>query len=834
MQSSLILVIYERLMKIMALFKKVSAATLALLISASTISASAAGSKILLTSRIGDADNNGSVNTRDFVAIADHIVNGTGEIYNCDFNFDKKNDAKDLVFLKKVLASGKLEQFDAFAAYKGMIAAYMAAEKSKIESKITSQLNDNAERVTESFFTRDGQKAQFESSNAFVKQNVVADLSGAQAEVYTQGVGKDTSWTKTTADKTSSTLKTVVTGLIQKAQFDNNDVASVNIIDSLLLSNDVTAASFENAYTYEDSDYKYIAVPVEDIVSGKNAKDVAGTYMIQLDKDNKPVEIDIVIGTSTYGTSTIVENGYAKFTFGDASVTIPTINNQGETPTPTATAPTATTTPTTTTEPTATTTPTAPTNEPTETPTTTPTEDPFKQGDPIKDLTVYDMLVNSIKAFADAEYSSFNGETSEELVNGEVKYTNKAKVKGSKAGNDYKFNLTDGELVYDNDTYAYEANGYAVYGGKKATEVYANATVKNGENTLTTGWIKKDTNTSVSDAKSEGLSAARSVYANVMDQIIADKKAELDKQADVDALQDLQKKADELQAKADKAQADADAEKKALEDKAEAKKAELQAKIDAATKESDKENLEADKKAVEDELTAEKNALEAKYNKIKDDLTAEKNALIKDLNKALKLDEANEDMDKIDAAIKEVKATVDQLKKEEKAFEDYKNSAVKTAKDQLDFVFPTKSELQAIVGGKNGAKERINSNSQITTLANDSSKIMLTISANALKNGTEKYLDSVDGEFIYIIEKDTFKPLHAEFRNSSAVATDLNKKATATIETAYIDFEYPEEVKVSVPNNVKDNAVDAVEYIKTNKDFTKFAADVISSKVKVD
>ncbi|MBR6923147.1 MAG: hypothetical protein IKH50_01270 [Oscillospiraceae bacterium] len=46
----------------MALFKKVSAATLALLISASTISASAAGSKILLTSRIGDADNNGSVN----------------------------------------------------------------------------------------------------------------------------------------------------------------------------------------------------------------------------------------------------------------------------------------------------------------------------------------------------------------------------------------------------------------------------------------------------------------------------------------------------------------------------------------------------------------------------------------------------------------------------------------------------------------------------------------------------------------------------------------------------------------------------------------------------
>ncbi len=176
MQSSLILVIYERLMKIMALFKKVSAATLALLISASTISASAAGSKILLTSRIGDADNNGSVNTRDFVAIADHIVNGTGEIYNSDFNFDKKNDAKDLVFLKKVLASGKLEQFDAFAAYKGMIAAYMAAEKSKIESKITSQLNDNAERVTESFFTRDGQKAQFESSNAYVKQNVVADL----------------------------------------------------------------------------------------------------------------------------------------------------------------------------------------------------------------------------------------------------------------------------------------------------------------------------------------------------------------------------------------------------------------------------------------------------------------------------------------------------------------------------------------------------------------------------------------------------------------------------------------------------------------------------------
>ncbi len=556
--------------------------------------------------------------------------------------------------------------------------------------------------------------------------------------------------------------------------------------------------------------------------------------MIQLDKDNKPVEIDIVIGTSTYGTSTIVENGYAKFTFGDASVTIPTINNQGETPTPTATAPTATTTPTTTTEPTATTTPTAPTNEPTETPTTTPSEDPFKQGDPIKDLTVYDMLVNSIKAFADAEYSNFNGETSEELVNGEVKYTNKAKVKGSKAGSNYKFNLTDGELVYDNDTYTYEANGYAVYGGKKATEVYANATVKNGENTLTTGWIKKDTNTSVSDAKSEGLSAARSVYANVMDQIIADKKAELDKQADVDALQDLQKKADELQAKADKAQADADAEKKALEDKAEAKKAELQAKIDAATKESDKEDLEAEKKAVEDELTADKNALEAKYNKIKDDLTAEKNALIKDLNKALKLDEANEDMDKIDAAIKEVKATVDQLKKEEKAFEDYKNSAVKTAKDQLDFVFPTKSELQAIVGGKNGAKERINSNSQITTLANDSSKIMLTISANALKNGTEKYLDSVDGEFIYIIEKDTFKPLHAEFRNSSAVATDLNKKATATIETAYIDFEYPEEVKVSVPNNVKDNAVDAVEYIKTNKDFTKFAADVISSKVKVD
>jgi hypothetical protein len=445
------------------------------------------------------------------------------------------------------------------------------------------------------------------------------------------------------------------------------------------------------------------------------------------------------------------------------------------------------------------------------------------------------MLVNSIKAFKNAEYSNISGETSEELVNGDVKYTNKAKVKGSKAGNNYKFNLTDGEFVFDKDTYTYEANGYAVYGGKKATEVYANATVKNGENSLTTGWLKKDTNTSVSDAKSEGISAARSVYANVMDQIIADKKAELEKQADVDALQALQKKADELQAKADKAQADADADKKALEDKAEAKKAELQAKIDAATKDTDKNALEAEKKAVEDELTADKNALEAKYNKIKDDLTAEKKTLVKDLNKALKLDESNEDMDKIDAAIKALKAKVDQLKKEEKAFEDYKNSAVKTAKDQLNFVFPTKSELQAIVGGKDGAKARINSNSKITKLANDPSKIMLTISADALKGGTEKYIDSVDGEFIYVIEKDTFKPLHIEFKsNSKAVATDLNKKATATIETAYIDFEYPEEVKVSVPNNVKDSAVDAVNYIKTDKEFTKFAADVISSKVKVD
>ncbi len=823
MRSSHILVIYERLMKIMALFKKVSAATLALLISASTISASAAGSGILLTSRIGDADNNGSVNTRDFVAIADYIVNGTGEIYNSDFNFDKKNDAKDIVFLKKILASGELEQFDAFAAYKSMIAAYLSAEKSTVESKVTSQLNDSAERTTTTYFTRNGDKAQIKSANAAVEQDVLVDLTGSEAVIYTKGADDKDVVTK--KNKTVSALKEIVVDLIKKAQFDDNDdVVSVNIIDSLLLSDSVTEASFENAYTYEDENYKYIAVPVEDIVSGKEAKNVAGTYMIQLDKQNRPVQIDIVIGTSTSGTSTIVENGYAKFKLGEAVVRDPKTGEIVD-PTPTNTTPTAPTT-----TPTApTTTPTAPTT----TPTVSPSNDPFEQGDPIKDLTVYDMLVNSIKAFADAEYSNFDGETSEELVNGEVKYTNKAKVKGSKAGNDYKFNLTDGELVYDNDTYTYEADGYAVYGGKKATEVYADATVKNGENTLTTGWIKKGTNTSVSDAKSEGLSAARSVYANVMDQIIADKKAELDKQADVDALQALQKQADELQAKADKAQADADAEKKALEDKAEAKKAELQAKIDAATKESDKEDLEAEKKAVEDELTADKNALEAKYNKIKDDLTAEKNALIKDLNKALKLDEANEDMDKIDAAIKEVKATVDQLKKEEKAFEDYKNSAVKTAKEQLDFVFPSKSELQAIVGGKNGAKERINSNSQITTLANDSSKIMLTISANALKDGTEKYLDTVDGEFIYIIEKDTFRPLHAEFRNSQAVATDLNKKATATIETAYIDFEYPEEVKVSVPVNVKDNAVDAVEYIKTNKDFTKFAADVISSKVKI-
>ena len=445
------------------------------------------------------------------------------------------------------------------------------------------------------------------------------------------------------------------------------------------------------------------------------------------------------------------------------------------------------------------------------------------------------MLVNSVKAFMNAEYSNISGETSEELVNGDVKYTNKAKVKGSKAGNNYKFNLTDGEFVFDKDTYTYTADGYAVYGGKKATDVYANATVKNGENTLTTGWLKKNSDISVSDAKSEGISAARSVYANVMDQIIADKKAELEKQADVDALQDLQKKADDLQKKADQAQADADKEKKALEEKAEAKKTELQAKIDAATKDTDKDALEAEKKAVEDELTAEKNALEAKYNKIKDDLTTEKNALIKDLNKALKLDEANEDMDKIDAAIKAVKAKVDQLKKEEKAFEDYKNSAVKTAKDQLNFVFPTKSELQEIVGGKNGAKDRINKNSKITTVEGSSSKIMLTISADALKAGTEKYIDSADGEFIFVIEKDTFKPLHIEFKsNSKVVATDLNKKATATIETAYIDFEYPEEVKVTIPNNAKDNAVDAVNYIKTDKDFTKFVADVISSKVKVD
>ncbi len=831
MQSSLILVIYERLMKIMAFFKKVSAATLALLISASTVSASAAGTKILLSSRIGDADNNGSINARDFVSMADYIVNGgttaLGEnntVYNCDYNFDGKSDVKDLVFLKNVLLGEKLEQFDAYAAYTSMVAAYISADKSKVYSEVTSELDldESTRKLTKTTFTRTGKRAEVVAFNDSVNQDVIFDNNTSSLDVYTKSDDKSGTWTKTEKDKTSTALKEAVAEIIKKAQFGDKDVASVNIIEAILLSNNVTKESFANAYTYEDETNKYMAVPVEDIVKSEGTKDTAGTYIIKMTKDNAPVRIDIVIGTSTLGETVVVENGFAEFTLGDSSIaeinlpdiTSPTSAPVSPSPTSTPVSPSPTSTPV---SPSPTSTPVSPSPE---------SENPFDKGDPVDDYTVFDILKKSAKAFADVEYSEIKGETSETAVNKDVKYSNKAKVNGVKDEKNIELNVTDGELVYDADTYSYTSHVFGVYGGKTDSDIYADTTITNGDNKLNTGWLYKKSDVKLADVKAEGISAAKTVYANVLDDMIADKMVEVNK-AKADA-EKAQKDADTLEAKVNKAKADAEADKKALEDESDAKKAELQAKVDALeakidnAKPEDKEALEAEKKALEDEkaeveatLTAKKNALEVKYNAIKDECEAEKARLEAERNRLLTL-----------------KA---KFEKEEAEFEAYKKSAVEAAKAQFDLVFPTKTELKDMFKGDNAAKSRINNNSTITEVKGNENQLMITIDAKALSDGSEKYIGSATGELIYVVDKNTWLPIHAEIRkNSSVTASDLNKGVGAVVETAILDFEYPTSNKatVSIPDEAKKGA-DPVEYVKKNADFTKFAAKEIANKVKV-
>jgi len=156
-----VLVIYERLMKIMALFKKVSAATLALLMTASAVSASAAGTKILLTSEIGDADNNGAINTLDYVTMEEYIVNRSKSaqqdadynfLYNADYNFDEKTDVADVALLVKVMLEGKqasaLTADEAAEAFEAMKANYIKLEKSGVKSELKTSYNGAKENTT--------------------------------------------------------------------------------------------------------------------------------------------------------------------------------------------------------------------------------------------------------------------------------------------------------------------------------------------------------------------------------------------------------------------------------------------------------------------------------------------------------------------------------------------------------------------------------------------------------------------------------------------------------------------------------------------------------------
>ncbi|MDD6081365.1 MAG: dockerin type I domain-containing protein, partial [Oscillospiraceae bacterium] len=319
----------------MALFKKVSAATLALLMSASAVTASAASEKILLSSSYGDADNNGVVNTRDFVAMADAILNNggnvskDGKIYNYDFNFDGKKTVEDMAVLKKMLITGKLvNSFDAYTAQKAMVKAYINETKSFVKSEINTVVNDNGTEYTsntKSEITRTGEIGHITSDavqdNGDVTQNIYIEPGKVSGLDVHKNINKE-GWKTENKDKSSAALQEVIADVITTAQIPQSaGIPSLNILEKLLYNpNALSEENFKNAYTYSDSDFNYIAVPVEDVTETADATDVAGTYIIKINaKTNLPVRIEIVIGTATVEDTYLVENGFAEFFYTDTT-----------------------------------------------------------------------------------------------------------------------------------------------------------------------------------------------------------------------------------------------------------------------------------------------------------------------------------------------------------------------------------------------------------------------------------------------------------------------------------------------------------------------------------
>ncbi|MGN0581767.1 MAG: dockerin type I domain-containing protein, partial [Oscillospiraceae bacterium] len=372
----------------MALFKKVSAATLALLMSASTVTASAANEKILLSSSYGDADNNGVVNTRDFVAMADAILNNggnvskDGKIYNYDFNFDGKKTVEDMAVLKKMLITGKLvNSFDAYDAQKAMVKAYINETKSFVKSEINTVVNDNGTEYTsdtKSEITRTGEIGHITSDAVQDNGNVTQDIYIEPNDVSGVDVHKNINkegWNTENKERSAAALREIIADVIKTAQIPQSaDIPSLNIIEKLIFNpTALSADNFRNAYTYADDSFKYIAVPVEDIAdtADTNAEDVAGTYIIKINAEtNLPVRIEVVIGTATVGETYLVENGYAEFFYTDTTtindIKIPDeVYNPGVEPTDPTQEPSPTTTPSDPTqEPSPTTTPSEPTQEP--------------------------------------------------------------------------------------------------------------------------------------------------------------------------------------------------------------------------------------------------------------------------------------------------------------------------------------------------------------------------------------------------------------------------------------------------------------------------------------
>jgi len=786
----------------MALFKKVSAATLALLISASAISVSAAGTNpVLLTSRIGDADNNGSVNTLDFVKMNEEILNATPDnIYNSDFNFDGVKDAADMVLLKKVLADKKLANaFNATTAYNAMYKAFTNAERSEVKSTNFKSTLDGDTVTFSSVFRRDGKKADLTIKKGAETEYMFVDANDTESIVLCKLIGEEKY--EDVENATKDDVKTTVEDMIKATQGEGAlKFGSLNVAKAFFETK-LTSANFVNAYTYTDGTNYYMMVPVEDVVPA-DAKyfNTAGTYMIKMDEKFAPVSIEVVIGTSSTGASTIVEEGIVEFKLTGDELTKP--ENEQK------------------------------------------IIDPFAPGDPVKDLTVAQMLKKSVQALSDIEYYTFSGTTEETAKNGKVEYSNTASLNGVKSGTDVDVKDISGTFTYDGDKYDYKSKAFIenfkVDGKASTADAYVNTTLTAGNASVETGYLYKSASdfNSLGSLKSELVPAGKTVYQNVIDKMVADKEAEVKDFINAkDEFEALVPDKDALEARKNALEK----EKNSIENaktKLDAQKADLEARADAATTQAEKDALESEKK----DLEADYNALQDRVDAAKEDaekLEADVNAFQNKIQ--AKLDKYGyKTFEEFQAA---ANAKKEELEAEQAKFEKFQTEAVAQIKEQSGLNIPSKSYLKDMISGNSSVSSRINNNSSIDTLKNNEDLIMLTVKAGAFKDekgdyisgvtSDEKYRDTNEDVVIKFVvnKKENYRPERIEIvENTTVKANPETNNAEAVVKSTLIEFSYDTtNQKVLVkPTSVKN---DPVNYVKTDKDFTKFVADVIADKV---